>query len=147
MAPDGENLDIDSFDGASEWVTAAQAAAVLGISERHLRRRCVNGSLLSQRDDLGRWFVASSVLPLVPETPVSGHRLDTSGPMASDGEFHELELFALRSEVAQLRLRAEASDRERDYARAELAQAKRMNVAYLEALSVVGEAANAQPAS
>ena len=70
--------------------------------------------------------------------------IDTPVAPDDDGrqEFEELELFALRSENAQLRLQAELAVRDREQTLTALAHARSMNAAYLKALSLLGEAAN-----
>lgn len=135
-----------------EWMPVADAAVALGQTDRHVRRRCVDGSLPALQDAAGRWFVARSAVPVPADT-----RPDMSGDSAASGDavvrdggvadggaaFDELELFALRSELAQLRLQVQAITAERDEARRAEHRAVLFAEAHRRAFEALSEATSA----
>lgn len=143
-----------------EWIPVAQAAVLLGFTERHVRRLCVAGSIEARRDGgSGRWAVSAAAVAdlAVGEKLKSGHdgpgsldvrtskqferevaprAVDTSGAAT----FDELERFALQSEIAQLRLQLQAMTGERDQARRDEARALMLASAHRQAFDTLSDA-------
>ena len=97
-------------DDGGQWVTVAQAAQALGVSQRTVRRWAEVGKLPIRRD----------VRPHVVN--IAGQRPDTSDAVA--GQVGDLE-----AEIARLRERVQELVQERDYLRAlagSLAQGQRL---------------------
>jgi hypothetical protein len=147
-----ENVDI-------AWIPVAQAAVLLGLTERHVRRLCVAGSMEARRTgSSGRWSVsAGAVAEMAATLPkMSGHgdlSVDdvrtlggTEGKVvpgvdrSSGASFDELERFALQSEIAQLRLQLQAVSAERDQARRAEARALMLAAAHRQAFDTLSDA-------
>jgi len=106
------------------WVTIPDAARLLGVTERTIRRQIAQGKLSSRHDEGGRTLVRVTVTDAtdvtgdaasdVPVTNVSDTPVTTVTPTPDAGE-----LSRLRAEVERLRIEVEALRVELATARAE----------------------------